>query len=442
MVEALGYRIERLFVGVFMAGSALAGLGGVLWALYRGQVHASMGANCDGAHASSSSSSAASARSAAAFTGAILVALIANYAGFLAPKLALVSNIAVMVACCLASARPLSGGRAMSEALSRRRAAGCAAADRRRRAAGAGAVPVPWRQGAQRRRENLRLCAAGRLLRSAARLYRHRLLRPCDVLRHRQSYGVALALILAMGPGWGALGLGVAGGAARRDRAGAGDRAVLAARADDLLRDGDAGDRLAFNVLASQLSDADGRRGRPVVSGPAADAAANGLFDGAWSASQHHRPTLSYYLVFAACVVLFLMLLRIVNSPFGRVLAGDPRESGPRRGAGLSHRVPPHARDLPVGGVRGAAGALNALWLHYTGPDTALSFSIMIDILVMVVIGGMGSLVRRRPRRGAVRHRGELSAGADGRLSTGRRGDCRCSRACFLIPTAGCSGSA
>ena len=29
MVEALGYRIRRLFVGVFVAGSALAGLGGV-----------------------------------------------------------------------------------------------------------------------------------------------------------------------------------------------------------------------------------------------------------------------------------------------------------------------------------------------------------------------------------------------------------------------------
>ncbi|HEV3044609.1 MAG TPA: branched-chain amino acid ABC transporter permease, partial [Roseiarcus sp.] len=43
MVEALGYRINRLFIGVFMAGSALAGLGGVLWALYREQVHASVG---------------------------------------------------------------------------------------------------------------------------------------------------------------------------------------------------------------------------------------------------------------------------------------------------------------------------------------------------------------------------------------------------------------
>ncbi len=33
-----------------------------------------------------------------------------------------------------------------------------------------------------------------------------------------------------------------------------------------------------------------------------------------------------------------------------------------------------------------------AIWLKYTGPDTALSFAIMIDILLMVVIGGMGTM--------------------------------------------------
>jgi branched-chain amino acid transport system permease protein len=96
MVEALGYRINRLFVGVFMAGSALAGLGGVLWALYREQVHASMGGDLTvlifiviiiGGLGSVGG----------CFLGATLVALIANYAGFLAPKLALVSNIALMV---------------------------------------------------------------------------------------------------------------------------------------------------------------------------------------------------------------------------------------------------------------------------------------------------------------------------------------------------------
>jgi branched-chain amino acid transport system permease protein len=111
MVEALGYRIDRLFIGVFMAGSALAGLGGVMWALYREQVHASMGAELlvltfiviiIGGLGSVGG----------CFTGAILVALIANYAGFLAPKLALVSNIALMVVVLLWRPRglyPVSG---------------------------------------------------------------------------------------------------------------------------------------------------------------------------------------------------------------------------------------------------------------------------------------------------------------------------------------------
>ncbi|HNG81227.1 MAG TPA: branched-chain amino acid ABC transporter permease, partial [Burkholderiaceae bacterium] len=39
-----------------------------------------------------------------------------------------------------------------------------------------------------------------------------------------------------------------------------------------------------------------------------------------------------------------------------------------------------------------AAGALLALWLRYVGPDTTLSFEIMLDILLIVVIGGMGTM--------------------------------------------------
>ena len=42
--------------------------------------------------------------------------------------------------------------------------------------------------------------------------------------------------------------------------------------------------------------------------------------------------------------------------------------------------------------VAASAGMLNALWLRYAGPDTSLSFSIMLDILLMVVIGGMGTI--------------------------------------------------
>lgn len=97
MVESLGYHVRRLFLGVFMAGSALAGLGGVMWALYREEVHASMGDDLTvlifivviiGGLGSVGG----------CFIGALLVAMVANYGGFLVPKLALVSNILLMVA--------------------------------------------------------------------------------------------------------------------------------------------------------------------------------------------------------------------------------------------------------------------------------------------------------------------------------------------------------
>jgi branched-chain amino acid transport system permease protein len=111
MVEALGYRIDRLFIGVFMAGSALAGIGGVLWAFYREQVHASMGGGllvlCFIVIIIGGLGSVGGC-----FIGAILVALIDNYAGFLAPKLALVANILLMVVVLLWRPRglyPVSG---------------------------------------------------------------------------------------------------------------------------------------------------------------------------------------------------------------------------------------------------------------------------------------------------------------------------------------------
>ncbi|MGM9428758.1 branched-chain amino acid ABC transporter permease [Hydrogenophaga sp. MI9] len=97
MVESLGYRIKRLFVGVFVAGSALAGLGGVMWGLYQQSVTPQMGAQVNvlifiviiiGGLGSTLG----------ALIGALLVGLMANYTGFLMPKVALFSNIALMVA--------------------------------------------------------------------------------------------------------------------------------------------------------------------------------------------------------------------------------------------------------------------------------------------------------------------------------------------------------
>ncbi len=97
MVESLGYRIRTLFIGVFVAGSALAGLGGVLWGLYQQSVVPQIGAQVNvlifiviiiGGLGSTLG----------CLVGALLVGLMANYTGFLVPKVALFSNIALMVA--------------------------------------------------------------------------------------------------------------------------------------------------------------------------------------------------------------------------------------------------------------------------------------------------------------------------------------------------------
>jgi branched-chain amino acid transport system permease protein len=90
--------------------------------------------------------------------------------------------------------------------------------------------------------------------------------------------------------------------------------------------------------------------------------------------------------------VLFLVLLRIVNSPFGRVLQAI-RENDFRAEA-LGFRTVTYRTVSTVLAALFAtvAGALLALWLRSTGPDTTLSFEIMLDILLIVVIGDMGTL--------------------------------------------------
>ena len=97
MVEALGFRVDRLFIAVFMAGSALAAMGGAMWAGYQGLITPALGGEMMilvfivviiGGLGSIQGS----------LLGAILVGLLANYVAFLAPKLSLASNMLLMMA--------------------------------------------------------------------------------------------------------------------------------------------------------------------------------------------------------------------------------------------------------------------------------------------------------------------------------------------------------
>jgi branched-chain amino acid transport system permease protein len=198
------------------------------------------------------------------------------------------------------------------------------------------------------------------------------------------AYGVGLALY-ALGPGWGAIALGLAGGMALAALI------ALALGAFSLRVQAiffamvTLAVAYAFNVLASQWTDftggEDGRTFRvPEILRPGAHAFGT------------TGRTLVYYLVLAGAAATFLVLLRVVNSPFGRVLQAI-REN-PLRAEALGYRIVIHRTLAVLVSALAAAfvGGLDALWLRYVGPDTALSFSIQIDVLVIVVLGGRGTL--------------------------------------------------
>ncbi len=115
-------------------------------------------------------------------------------------------------------------------------------------------------------------------------------------------------------------------------------------------------------------------------------------FDGKLFGVTLNGKLLAYYFVFAGTLVLFLMLLRVVNSPFGRVLLAI-RENDFRAEA-IGYRVVYYrvAATCLSAAVAALAGSLYAVWLRYVGPETTLSMELMIDILLMVVIGGMGTM--------------------------------------------------
>jgi len=205
------------------------------------------------------------------------------------------------------------------------------------------------------------------------------------------AYGIAIATT-RMGPTWGAVGVGLAaalllslllslaiGLFSLRVRAIFFAMITLAVAS-------------AFQTLASQLSvftgGEDGLSFKlPEIISPSFEFAEEPFL----GASLDGR-LLCYYLLFIVAVVLVLALLRVVNSPFGRVLQAI-RENEFRAEA-IGYRVVVYRTVSAILSALFAtlAGAMLAIWLRYNGPDTSLSFEIMVDVLLIVVIGGMGTI--------------------------------------------------
>jgi branched-chain amino acid transport system permease protein len=148
----------------------------------------------------------------------------------------------------------------------------------------------------------------------------------------------------------------------------------------------------AFQTLASQLSEMTGGEDGLTFKMPELLSPSMSFSEAPFLGVSLDGRLLTYYLLFAVAVVLFLAMLRIVNSPFGRVLQAI-RENEFRAEA-IGYRVVVYRTVSSILSALFAtlAGAMLAVWLRYTGPDTTLSFEIMMDVLLIVVIGGMGTI--------------------------------------------------
>lgn len=205
------------------------------------------------------------------------------------------------------------------------------------------------------------------------------------------AYGVAVAST-RLGPGWDSIGIGLLGAMALslglalliglfslRVKAIFYAMITLAVAS-------------AFMTLASQLSEVTGGEDGLTYKNPEWLSPSFEPFENPVLGLVIDGRIFTYYLILVAVVLLFLLLLRIVNSPFGRVLQAIRENDFRAEAIGYRTVVYRTWSNVLSAGFATTAGALLALWLRYVGPDTTLSFEIMLDILLIVVIGGMGTM--------------------------------------------------
>lgn len=148
----------------------------------------------------------------------------------------------------------------------------------------------------------------------------------------------------------------------------------------------------AFGVLTSQLSDWTGGDDGLSVPVPPQLKSSFRLVDSQVFGIDIGGKIMTYYLVFFVALAAFLFMLRIVNSPFGKVLQSI-RENEFRSEA-IGYKTVVYRTISNCLGALGAtlAGGLLVLWVGYVGPDSTLSFGIMLNILLIVFIGGMATM--------------------------------------------------
>ncbi len=102
-------------------------------------------------------------------------------------------------------------------------------------------------------------------------------------------------------------------------------------------------------------------------------------------------PLAFYYLVFALLLVVYVLLRRVVASRFGRVLDGCRQSPLRMQAIGIEPIRYQVVAYVIAGAVAGLAGALYANHTEFVSP-AMMSWQRSGELIVMVVLGGMGSL--------------------------------------------------
>ncbi len=101
----------------------------------------------------------------------------------------------------------------------------------------------------------------------------------------------------------------------------------------------------------------------------------------------------TYYFILFTCLVLFLAMLRFTRSPLGRVLQAI--RDNEQRAVALGYKTFIFQTIAITFGCLLATltGGLYAMWVGYVNPESSLEvMAIMLNVLLMVIIGGMGTL--------------------------------------------------
>jgi len=102
---------------------------------------------------------------------------------------------------------------------------------------------------------------------------------------------------------------------------------------------------------------------------------------------------IAYLFIYFSCLLLFMVMLRFIHSPLGRVLQAI--RDNEQRAEALGYKTFIYQTISISFGctVAGLIGGLYGMWVGYVNPESCLGvMTIMLDVLLMVIIGGMGTL--------------------------------------------------